>query len=156
MIGNGWYDKEFIERWTNAPKPVDASSRVWDLIVEECAKYPPEVAQEITGVPAEQIVATSRLLWEQRPVAFYTWSGLEQHSNATQTVRAIGQLYALTGCVDAPGGNVLFTPVPTNPACGHVRSDPPGSSSSPARTSTARRSTASLTEPGRWSTSAAT
>ncbi|WP_370939402.1 molybdopterin-dependent oxidoreductase [Amycolatopsis sp. cg13] len=118
MIDNGWYDKEFVERWTNASKPVDSGRRVWDLIVEECAKYPPEAAEEITGVPADQIVATARLLWEQRPVAFYTWSGLEQHSNATQTVRAIGQLYALTGCIDAPGGNVLFTPVPTNPVDG--------------------------------------
>lgn len=118
MIGNGWYDKEFVERWTNALKPVSESRRVWDLIVEECAQYPPETAQEITGVPADQIVATARLLWEQRPVAFYTWSGLEQHSNATQTVRAIGQLYALTGCVDTPGGNVLFTPVPANPIDG--------------------------------------
>ncbi|WP_275294285.1 molybdopterin-dependent oxidoreductase [Amycolatopsis sp. La24] len=118
MIENDWYDKEFVERWTNAAKRVSPSRRVWDLIAEECAKYPPEVAEEITGVPAEQIVATARLLWEHRPVAFYTWSGLEQHSNATQTVRAIGQLYALTGCIDAPGGNVLFTPVPTNPVDG--------------------------------------
>ncbi|WP_406642554.1 molybdopterin-dependent oxidoreductase [Amycolatopsis sp. WGS_07] len=118
MIDNGWYDKEFVERWTNAAKPVGASRRVWDLIVEECARFTPEAAEEITGVPADQIAATARLLWEHRPVAFYTWSGLEQQSNATQTVRAIGQLYALTGCIDAPGGNVLFTPVSTNPVDG--------------------------------------
>ena len=53
-----------------------------------------------------------------RPVAFYTWSGLEQHSGTTQTIRAINVLYALLGCLDAPGGNVLFTPVPTNPIDG--------------------------------------
>jgi anaerobic selenocysteine-containing dehydrogenase len=47
-------------------------------------------------------------------VAFYAWSGLEQHSNATQTVRAINQLYALTGSFDAPGGNVLFPSIPTH------------------------------------------
>lgn len=35
-------------------------------------------------------------------------------SNATQIVRAIGLLYALTGNFDAPGGNVLFAAVPTN------------------------------------------
>lgn len=69
-------------------------------------------------MPAEQIVATAQLLWDARPVAFHTWRGLEQHSNATQTVRAIGQLYALTGCIDAPAGNVLVTPVPTNPIDG--------------------------------------
>jgi len=53
----------------------------------------------------------AQVLWEHRPVAFYTWSGLEQHSGTTQIVRAINVLYALTGCLDAPGGNVLFTPV---------------------------------------------
>ncbi|WP_410670897.1 molybdopterin-dependent oxidoreductase [Amycolatopsis sp. cmx-4-68] len=133
MIENGWYDTEFVERWTNAPWPVrddtgellapgtappDGVRRVWDLITEGCAAFPPEVAERITGVPAEQITAVARLLWDARPVAFYTWSGLEQHSNTTQTVRAIAQLYALTGCLDGPGGNVLFTPVPANPVDG--------------------------------------
>ena len=37
-------------------------------------------------------------------MAFYTWSGLEQHSGTTQIIRAINVLYALTGCFDAPGG----------------------------------------------------
>ncbi|MEV4053823.1 molybdopterin-dependent oxidoreductase [Amycolatopsis sp. NPDC049688] len=135
MIGNGWYDTSFVERWTNAtwqvrgdtgelvapgaPAPEGvATRRVWDLITESCARFTPDVAERITGVPAGRITAVARLLWEARPVAFYTWSGLEQHSNATQTVRAIGQLYALTGCLDVPGGNVLFTPVPSNPVDG--------------------------------------
>jgi len=33
-----------------------------------------------------------KALWEARPVAFYTWSGLEQHSGVTQTIRAINVL----------------------------------------------------------------
>ena len=117
MLERGWYDGEFLRDWTNAFDVVDGRV-VLDLIKAECARFAPQAAAGITGVPAEQIVATARLLWDARPVAFYTWSGLEQHSNATQTVRAIGQLYALTGCIDAPGGNVLFTPVPTNPIDG--------------------------------------
>ncbi|MEU5258148.1 molybdopterin-dependent oxidoreductase [Amycolatopsis sp. NPDC021455] len=141
MIENGWYDTGFVERWTNASwqvrtdtgellapgtEPGDVPTRrVWDLIAEECARFAPEVAEQITGVPAAQITAVARLLWEARPLAFYTWSGLEQHSNATQTVRAIGQLYALTGCLDVPGGNVLFTPVPANPVDG-AQLLPPG------------------------------
>ena len=72
------------------------------------------MAEAITGVPAADIARTARTLWESRPVAFYTWSGLEQHSNATQTVRAIHQLYALTGSFDARGGNVLYPSVPSN------------------------------------------
>ena len=87
---------------------------VFGLLVEGCARMAPDVAEQITGVSAADIVAAARTLWESRPVAFYAWSGLEQHSNATQTVRAINQLYALTGSFDAPGGNVLFPSVPTH------------------------------------------
>ncbi len=52
------------------------------------------------------------LLWEARPVAYYAWSGVEMHTNATQTARAIAQLYALTGSFDSPGGNVRLRPFP--------------------------------------------
>ena len=87
---------------------------VFDLVAETCRQFEPAVAEVITGVPTATVEQTARTLWESRPVAFYAWSGLEQHGNATQTVRAINQLYALTGSFDARGGNVLFPSVPTN------------------------------------------
>ena len=62
-----------------------------------CRDYPPERVARITGVTAAQILETARLLWERRPVAYFHWTGLEQHTNASQTVRAISLLYALTG-----------------------------------------------------------
>ena len=117
MIENGWYDADFVRDWTNAADVVEGRP-VWELLASRCADFPPEVAAEITGVPAADIVATARTLWESRPVAFYAWSGLEQHSGATQTIRAINVLYALTGSLDVPGGNVLFEEVPSNPIDG--------------------------------------
>jgi anaerobic selenocysteine-containing dehydrogenase len=78
----------------------------FERYAELCRAYPPARVERITGVPAARIVATARLLWERRPVAYFHWNGLEQHTNATQTVRAISLLYALTGSIDAPGGNV--------------------------------------------------
>jgi anaerobic selenocysteine-containing dehydrogenase len=83
-----------------------------------CRECSPDAAAGVTGVPAAEIERVAETLWRSRPVAFYTWSGLEQHSGTTQTIRAINVLYALLGCLDAPGGNVLFTPVPTNPIDG--------------------------------------
>ena len=181
MIERGWFDREFVLRWTDAPlllradngrllrgsdlspegdpthyvawDDVDARPVVYDpesgrhavdegrlalfgmreittpagpvrcrpvfeLVAQQCRRMEPSVAEAITGVPAADIERTARTLWESRPVAFYAWSGLEQHSNATQTIRAINQLYALTGSFDAPGGNVLFTSVATNPIDG--------------------------------------
>lgn len=90
----------------------------FDLVTEQCRAFPPMVAEEVTGVRAAEIERAAQVLWEHRPVAFYTWSGLEQHNGTTQIIRAVNVLYALTGCLDAPGGNVLFTPVPTNPIDG--------------------------------------
>ncbi len=113
MIENGWYDADFVRDWTNAADEVDGRT-VWDLLVERCAEFRPEVAEEITGVAGADIVAAARTLWDARPVAFYTWSGLEQHRGATQTLRAVDVLYALTGSLDVPGGNVLFEAVPSN------------------------------------------
>jgi anaerobic selenocysteine-containing dehydrogenase len=181
MIENGWFDSDFVRRWTDAPLlvradtdrllrgndvthegdpahyvawddvggrpvvydparggyPVDEERLalfgarevvtssgsltcrpVFDLVAERCRQFEPAVAEAITGVPAAAVEQTARTLWESRPVAFYAWSGLEQHSNVTQTVRAINQLYALTGSFDARGGNVLFSSVPTNPIDG--------------------------------------
>ncbi|HMQ31229.1 MAG TPA: molybdopterin-dependent oxidoreductase [Chloroflexaceae bacterium] len=83
------------------------------LVAELCGRYPPERVETICGVAPPQVEAAARLLWEARPVAYYAWSGVEMQSNATQIARAIAQLYALTGSLDAPGGNVLFAPVPT-------------------------------------------
>ncbi len=73
-----------------------------------CSRYPPEQAQRITGIPSRQIMDTARMLHEYAPVSCYAWSGIAQSTNATQTSRAITLLYALTGCLDAPGGNVYF------------------------------------------------
>jgi anaerobic selenocysteine-containing dehydrogenase len=117
LIENGWYDADFVRDWTNASDVVDGQT-VWDRLAARCAEFAPDRAEAITGVPAADIVATARTLWESRPVAFYTWSGLEQHSGTTQTIRAINVLYALTGSLDVPGGNVLFEAVASNPIDG--------------------------------------
>ena len=118
MIENGWYDADFVRDWTNAADVVDGET-VWT-----CSR------RHVRGVPAGAWPRRSQvcrlrtssprrgLFWEARPVAFYTWSGLEQHSGTTQTIRAIDVLYALTGSLDVPGGNVLFEAVPSNPIDG--------------------------------------
>jgi anaerobic selenocysteine-containing dehydrogenase len=85
----------------------------FELTAELCRSYPPERVEEICGVESHQVEKAAKILWEARPVAYYTWSGVEMQSNSTQTARAIAQLYTLTGSFDSPGGNVLFPAVPT-------------------------------------------
>jgi anaerobic selenocysteine-containing dehydrogenase len=81
---------------------------VFELYSRLCGRYSPERVEEICWVPRNQVEEAARLIWQARPVAYYAWSGHEQQANATQTARAMSLLYALTGCFDARGGNVLF------------------------------------------------
>jgi len=85
---------------------------------ERCRAMPPETAGDIAGIAPATIREAARMLWQHRPVAHYTWTGLEQQTNATQTDRAIAILHALTGSIDAPGGNVHFAQVPVNDVAG--------------------------------------
>jgi anaerobic selenocysteine-containing dehydrogenase len=89
-----------------------ACQPAFELTAELCRRYPPERAEAICGVERGQVEEAARMLWEARPVAYYTWSGVEMQTNATQISRAIAQLYTLSGSFDTRGGNVLFAAVP--------------------------------------------
>jgi anaerobic selenocysteine-containing dehydrogenase len=91
---------------------------VFDLYAAQCRAMPPERAAAICGVEPATIREAARLLWQHRPVAHYTWTGLEQQSNATQTDRAIAILHALTGSIDIAGGNLHLAQVPVNDVSG--------------------------------------
>lgn len=91
---------------------------VFALYAALCADYPPERVEALTWVPAAQIRATARLIGNSEAVSLFSWSGLEQHANASQNSRAVALLYALTGCIDAPGGNVWFEMPPAQSVMG--------------------------------------
>ena len=90
----------------------------FDLYAALCRRFPPDRVEAITWVPAAQVRATAQLLGNSGPVSLSSWAGVEQHTNASQTSRAIALLYALTGSFDAEGGNVIFETVPTNDVTG--------------------------------------
>ena len=52
------------------------------------------------------------LLAANRPLSMFMHNGVGQHTNATQTSRAIATLYALIGDFDRQGGNVVFPKAP--------------------------------------------
>jgi anaerobic selenocysteine-containing dehydrogenase len=95
------------------PQGEVACKPAFELTTEQCNLYPPEQVEAISGVGRDQVEAAARMLWEARPVAYYAWSGVEMQTNSTQIARAIAQLSVLTGSFDVPGGNVLFSSVPS-------------------------------------------
>ncbi|HEX2228290.1 MAG TPA: molybdopterin-dependent oxidoreductase, partial [Candidatus Binatia bacterium] len=91
---------------------------VFERLGEIAARFSPEKSVCITRVPAEKVWQSALLLAHHRPASLYMWNGIGQHTNATQTSRAIAALYALLGDYDRPGGNVIFPKVPTHDAGG--------------------------------------
>ncbi|MBW8459015.1 MAG: molybdopterin-dependent oxidoreductase [Thiobacillus sp.] len=85
---------------------------VFDCLAERCRAWPADRVEAVTGIPAAQVEAAAKMIAGNLPLSFFTWTGTCQHSNATQTGRAIAALYGLTGCLDAPGGNVWFSKPP--------------------------------------------
>ena len=108
----------FGEYKLDTPRGALACRPAFDLIAENCRRFSPDVVAATCWIEREQVERAARMLWESRPTAYYSWSGVEQQSSATQIARAISLLYALTGCFDAPGGNVIFPSVPASNVAG--------------------------------------
>jgi anaerobic selenocysteine-containing dehydrogenase len=89
-----------------------ACETVFERFARRCAAWDAERVARVAGIPAEQVRAAAVLIAANLPLSFFTWTGTCQHTNATQTGRTIAALYALTGCLDAPGGNVWFSKPP--------------------------------------------
>ncbi|WP_406632079.1 molybdopterin-dependent oxidoreductase [Amycolatopsis sp. WGS_07] len=94
--------------------PVDCVP-AFEHYVEACAGWTLERTEAVTTVEAAAIEAFAADLAAAKSVTYAAWSGIGQHSNATQTERAIATLYALTGCYDSPGGNVVLPKLPVAP-----------------------------------------
>ena len=91
-----------------------SAGRLLPRLAQLAARYTPETSAAITWVPAEKVRQAARLLAANRPVSMFMHNGVGQHTNATQTSRAIATLYALFGDIDRPGGNVVFPKAPVN------------------------------------------
>jgi len=94
LIEEKLYDADFVERWCHG----------FDALRERAAQYPPAVAAELTGVPAEDIVAAARM-YGQGPSCFVSGHGIDAFSAGVQTFRAYHSLLAISGNVDRSGGN---------------------------------------------------
>ena len=84
------------------------------LYVQACEPWTLARTAHHTWIPEEELRAFAEEFAAARSVAYHSWTGVGQHGNATQTERAIATLYALKGCYDAPGGNVVLPKVPVN------------------------------------------
>ena len=108
LIEEGLYDREFAERWTVG----------FDELRAYAAGFPPEKAEEMTGIPAEAIREVARAIAGSGGAksagyvgaALLSYTGLEYTNSGVQNIRAVMTLWALSGNLDAPGGNLIKMP----------------------------------------------
>ncbi len=100
IVEEGLYDARFVAKWVVG----------FDELKTLLNDYPLEKVEKITGVLAEDIKKAARLYAGTRPACIFLGNGLDQHTNCSQTIRAITALMAITGNLDARGGNIVFPP----------------------------------------------
>jgi formate dehydrogenase alpha subunit len=96
LIAEDLYDKEFVANRTEGFEELKAC----------IAKYTPEYAEKITGVPADDIRKAARILAANRPGALLYAMGITQHTTGHQNVLTTANLQMLLGNMGVAGGGV--------------------------------------------------
>ena len=99
IVNEALYDAEFVENHVYG----------WKQFVERVNEYPPDKVAEITWVPADKIREAARLFATTKPAAVQWGVAIEQQINCADNNRALMALMGITGNIDAPGGQVLFS-----------------------------------------------
>ena len=78
----------------------------FEALKETVAKYTPEYAERICGVPASQLTAAARMYARARAGSIVYCMGITQHTVGTDNVKTLGNLAMLCGNVGIHGGGV--------------------------------------------------
>jgi len=98
IANEGLWDKEFIERWTNA-----SASR----LLRHLAPYTPKQAEKLSGVRASDIKRIAMEFATSKPTVAMAGGGALKHINGTFNQKSIFLLNALVGNLDVKGGYCL-------------------------------------------------
>ena len=99
IVNEELYDREFVKNHVHGWKP----------FVERVNEYPLNKVEKITWVPEKKIREAARLFATTRPAAIQWGVAIEQQINCADNNRALMALMGITGNIDAPGGQMLFS-----------------------------------------------
>ncbi len=97
IIKEDLYDHDFVEYWCYG----------FEQLAERVATMPAEKAAEICDVPVEKIYAAARMYAKAKPAAIQWGLAADQKTNGMQQGQVTVDLMAITGNLDAPGGQIL-------------------------------------------------
>ena len=99
IVKNNLHDKEYLK------------DRVYGFeeILKECEQYTPEVVEDITGVPAQQLIEITEIFAKAKPASLIWNQGLTQHTVGTSNTRLAPILQMILGNMGKTGGgcNIL-------------------------------------------------
>ena len=96
VIRLGLTDEEYIRARTSN----------FEALQNTVAAYPPERAEQITGVPADTIRRVARAWGEARAGIIFWGMGISQHTTGTDNARCLIALCAITGNIGKPGAGL--------------------------------------------------
>jgi anaerobic selenocysteine-containing dehydrogenase len=97
VIANDWVDHEFVEAYTVG----------FAELAKTVAAYTPEVAESISGVPADDVVAAARLIGEAERLLSTVLQGVYQSNQATLAAMQVNNINLLRGMLGKPGCGIL-------------------------------------------------
>ena len=87
-----------------------ACTTVWDKFKAGILPYTPETVESITRVPAKDVIRAARFYAASKPASIHWGVPIDMTPEITPLCQAIAALWALTGNLDVPGGNVFTRP----------------------------------------------
>lgn len=93
IVKEGLIDRDFIDKYTND----------WDSVMNVVEKYTPDVASQMSGVPAEKIVQAGLIYGRAKTGMIMHARGIEHHTNGVNNVLSYINIVLATGKIGAPG-----------------------------------------------------
>ena len=97
LFQNGWVNEKYVSRHVVG----------MDDLRKTVEKYTPEFVESITGVPADQLVETARILGTTESLLSTALQGVYQSNQATASACQINNINLLRGKIGKPGSGVL-------------------------------------------------
>lgn len=94
IFKNGWEDKELIKQRTYGV----------ERIRQEAEKWTPEEVENVTGVPAQQLIRITQMYASVKPATLFWSLGITQHSVGSSNTRILAILQLILGNMGKKGG----------------------------------------------------
>ncbi len=96
IVAQGLHDADYIEK----------RCENFEAFAASLARYTPEFAESVSGVPAADIERAAEIYARAKPASITYGIGITEHHNGTQNIKALANLPMITGNMGTAGGGM--------------------------------------------------